>query len=127
MKKAREIMDRLLEATEDLEDELPEPVAEAVNELADELEGTKGLPSWKMPFFKDGKFSKTASITTVANVMVLMAYFVQAFFVGSTLDLGLFAWTVPAFDVAAAAAILTICNGTYVGNNLVKVKANGHG
>lgn len=119
-------IDKLVDIV-DRQDELPEDVESAINDLLSAVDDDTKVPAWKAPFYKDGKFSKTAAFTTVANVIVLLAYFIQSFFTGSTLDLGFFTWTIPAFDVAAAAAILAVCNGTYVGNNLVKVKASGHG
>jgi len=73
-------------------------------------------------FMKNGNFSKTATFATLGNTLVLVAY-VLSWFSGTTLVLGTVGTvTLPAFDVGAAAALLGILNGTYLGNNAIKAK-----
>lgn len=72
---------------------------------------------WKAFFAKNGKFSKTATFATIANVMVLGAYALSL-----VRGAEVFGWTIPEFDAVAAAAILAIVNGTYVGNKFAEPK-----
>jgi hypothetical protein len=104
--------------------ETPAPVIDAVTELGDKL--AKERQGWKAFFYKGGSFSKTATFATVANLLVLFS-FVLGFFAGMEVDIFSHMWTVPEFQSDAAWSILAIINGTYIGNNMVKVKANGHG
>lgn len=108
-------LDRLLAAVDGKD--VPEAVVAAVNELL----ATKA-PWYRALFGQGGEFSKTATFATLANVLVLAAY-VMSWFQGTVLG----PWTVPAFDVAASAALLAIANGTYVGNNVVKKMGEGGG
>ena len=74
-------------------------------------------------WYKNGQFSKTATFASLCNIIVLATYVVQSWFVGAEVDLHLFKFTVPAFNIEDAAAILAILNGTYLGNNVIKSKA----
>lgn len=79
-------------------------------------------------FHKNGVFSKTAFFFTLGNGAVLIAY-VLSWLSGSTISLGdVGTIVIPAFDVGAAAALIGIVNGTYLGNNALKAKErNGNG
>ena len=112
----RKYADRLLEAAQNA-DELPEEVEGAINDVLDHADVP--VQWYKAPFFKNGQFSKTATFATVANIMVL-AFYALSFFQGLTIGRGELTWTLQPFDVEAAVAILTIVNGTYLGNNFVK-------
>jgi hypothetical protein len=71
---------------------------------------------------KDGEFSKTATFASVTNTLVLLAY-VMSWFAGSSLGVeGVGVLMLPQFDVSAAIALLTVMNGTYLGNNMIKSK-----
>ena len=99
-------------------DELPSEVEGAMNDLLASIE-QQDVAWYKAPFFKNGEFSKTAMFATLANVLVLVAY-VLSWFAGAQITFdGWGTWTVPAFDTGAAAAILAIVNGTYIGNSMV--------
>lgn len=63
---------------------------------------------------KDGKFSKTASFASAGNVIVLGTYALQSWLAGASFNIAGFSGTVPSFDMAAAAAILSIVNGSYL-------------
>jgi hypothetical protein len=96
-------------------DELPEAVEGAINDVLAHVGDP--VPWYKAPFFKNGRFSKTATFATIANVLVLVAY-VLSWFAGSQIVFGDWGtWTIPVFDTGAAAAILAIVNGTYVVNH----------
>lgn len=70
--------------------------------------------------YKNGKFSKTAMFASAANFLVLFAY-VLSWFAGATITVGEgFAFTVPVFDTSAAIGLLTVINGAYIGNNVIK-------
>jgi hypothetical protein len=72
--------------------------------------------------YKDGKFSKTAMFASAANVLVLVAY-VLSWGAGATISFGdAFSFAVPAFDTSAAIGLLTVINGTYIGNNVIKAR-----
>jgi hypothetical protein len=72
--------------------------------------------------YKDGKFSKTAMFASMANLAVLAAY-VLSWGAGATIAVGeAFSFTVPAFDTSAAIGLLTVINGTYIGNNALKAR-----
>lgn len=114
-------IDKLIDVVQNA-DELPEEVEGAINDVLAHADAP--VPWYKAPFFKNGKFSKTAAFATIANLMVLMAYFLS-WFQGSEVSLGLGTWTLPAFDTGAAAALLAIVNGTYVVNNGIKAKNVG--
>jgi len=101
---------------------VPEVVVGAVNDV---LAAAK-TPWYKALVYKNGEFSKTALFATLANILVLIAY-VLSWFQGANVDLGIGTWTLPAFDTGAAAAILAIVNGTYIGNRLASAKENGNG
>ena len=72
--------------------------------------------------YKDGKFSKTAAIYSVAWVLVFVLYALQSLGEGATLTLSAFTWTIPQFSAASAGVILGFASSTYVGNNYVKTK-----
>ncbi len=101
----------------------PPAVVDAVTELGDKM--AKERNGWKAFFYKNGSFSKTATFATVANILVLGS-FVLGFFAGMEVNFFDLEWIVPEFNDKAAWSILAITNGTYIGNNMVKVKANGH-
>ena len=103
--------------------ETPPAVIDAVTELGDKL--AKERHGLKAFFYKDGSFSKTATFATVANILFLGS-FVLGFFAGMEVDLMDMQWIVPEFNDKAGWGLLAIVNGTYIGNNMVKVKANGH-
>lgn len=111
-------IDKLV-AIVDKVDELPEEVQGAINDVLDEMQRGQ-VPSWKQFFYKNGEFSKTATFHTVSWAMVLGLYFVQELFKGAIVSIGGWQWTVGAFDATAAAAILAIASGTYLGNNVLK-------
>lgn len=73
-------------------------------------------------WYKNGQFSKTATFASLCNIIVLATYVVQTWFVGAEIDLHVFKFSVPAFNIEDAAAILAILNGTYLGNNVIKAK-----
>lgn len=83
-----------------------------------DAEGLKAL------FYKDGKLSKTAVFAVLCNTVVLVTYTLQAWLVGATVNLGWLTFNVPSFNVEAAAALMAILNGAYVGNNFVKAKSS---
>ena len=101
--------DKLIEIVHNA-DELPEEVEGAIQDVLEHVGDP--VPWYKAPFFKNGRFSKTATFATIANVLVLAAY-VLSLFAGTEIG----GWTVPTFDTGAAAAILAIVNGTYVLNH----------
>jgi len=77
-------------------------------------------------FFHDGRFSKTATFATLGDTLVLFAY-VLSWAAGTEIHLGDVAtFKLPAFDAGAAVALLSILNGTYVANNLIKSRS-AHG
>jgi hypothetical protein len=125
MDAVRTNIDKLI-AVVDRADELPAEVQGAMNDLLASI-GKRDVPWYKAPFFKNGEFSKTALFATLANMLVLIAY-VLSWFAGAQLTIGsLGTWTIPPFDTGAAAAILAIVNGTYIGNRLAAGKENGNG
>lgn len=70
--------------------------------------------------YRNGQFSKTAMFTSAANILVMASY-VLSWGAGATVTLDdAFSFTVPAFDTSAAISLLTIVNGTYLGNNYLK-------
>ena len=74
-------------------------------------------------FMQNGQFSKTATFATLGTFLVLIAY-VFSWFAGTTLTFGeVGTITLPEFDSTAAVALLSILNGTYLGNNLIKSKS----
>ena len=112
-------LDRLVDIVHNA-DEIPDEVAGAINDVL--AHAGDRVPWYKAPFFKNGEFSKTATFATVVNVLVIISY-VLGWFKGTELG----PWTVPAFDVAASAAIMALANGTYVVNRLASGKENGNG
>jgi hypothetical protein len=112
-------IDKLIDVV-DKQDELPEEVEGAINDLMDSFED-KGVPWWKAPFFKGGKFSKTATFATVAYVITLVWYGLSMFATGEPVDLG---WiTLPGvqkLDPTLTVAVLGIASGTYLTNNKLK-------
>lgn len=87
-------------------------------------DGKPDVAGVKALFFKDGKFSKTATFAVLGNVLVLGNYALLSWFAGAAVDLSWVKFTVPAFDVSAAAAILGLLNGSYLGNNFLKNQAS---
>lgn len=87
-------------------------------------DGKPDVVGVKAFFFKDGKFSKTATFAVLGNVLVLGNYALLSWFAGAAVDLSWVKFTVPAFDVSAAAAILGLLNGSYLGNNFLKNQAS---
>ena len=104
--------------------EVPDEVTKAADDIRSDISKTTKV-GWRAFFYKDGQFSKTATFVTMANSLILLS-FVLSFFQGNVINLGLFEWSVPGFDAGAAAAVGSIFNLTYVGNNAVKAYANGH-
>ena len=98
--------------------------------MADEEKTEKKPPLKKKPGLfakfgrKDGKFSKTATITSVSWFIVLSLYTVQSLFMGTTVTTEWFAWTVPAFNATAAGVLLSLSTSGYLGNNYLKGKAS---
>jgi hypothetical protein len=87
-------------------------------------DGKPDVVGVKALFFKDGKFSKTATFAVLGNVLVLGNYALLSWFAGAAVDLSWIKFTVPAFDVSAAAAILGLLNSSYLGNNFLKNQAS---
>ena len=85
----------------------------------DGLPDEKGL---KALFFKDGKFSKTATFAVIGNILVLANYALMSWLAGAHVTLSWLDFTIPAFSSGDAAAILGVLNGTYLGNNYIKNK-----
>ena len=85
----------------------------------DGLPDVKGL---KALFFKDGKFSKTATFAVIGNILVLANYALMSWLAGAHVTLSWLDFTIPIFSAGDAAAILGILNGTYLGNNYIKNK-----
>lgn len=85
----------------------------------DGLPDVKGL---KALFFKDGKFSKTATFAVIGNILVLANYALMSWLAGAHVTLSWLDFTIPIFSAGDAAAILGILNGTYLGNNYLKNK-----
>jgi hypothetical protein len=85
----------------------------------DGLPDVKGL---KALFFKDGKFSKTATFAVIGNILVLANYALMSWLAGAHVTLSWLDFTIPAFSSGDAAAILGVLNGTYLGNNYIKNK-----
>ncbi len=98
-----------------------EPLLKDVDSDGDGIPDIKGIKAF---FFKDGHFSKTATFAVLGNVLVLGNYALLSWFAGAAVDLSWVKFTVPAFDVGAAAAILGLLNGTYLTNNALKNKAS---
>ena len=80
-------------------------------------DGVPDVKGMKALFFKNGKFSKTATFAVLANIIVLVNYFFMSWLAGSEIPLPWFVLKVPVFDAADAAAILAILNGTYLANH----------
>jgi hypothetical protein len=121
--KPNDYVDELLKTIEAQGEELPEDVEGAINDLLVNLdENDASVPWYKAPFCKHGKFSKTATFVTLANVLVITS-FILGWFQGTVLG----PWTVPAFDVGAGGGLLLIVNGTYVANRLASARENGGG
>lgn len=85
----------------------------------DGLPDVKGI---KALFFKDGKFSKTATFAVLGNILVLANYALMSWLAGAHVTLSWIEFTIPAFSSGDAAAILGVLNGTYLGNNYLKSK-----
>lgn len=98
-----------------------EPLLKDADSDGDGVPDIKGIKAF---FFKDGHFSKTATFAVLGNVLVLGNYALLSWFAGAAVDLSWIKFTVPAFDVGAAAAILGLLNGTYLTNNALKNKAS---
>ena len=71
---------------------------------------------------KDGKFSKTASIHSVAWFLVLTLYTLQSVLQGAVIKTSWLTYAVPEFSAAAASVILGLVSTTYVSNNYLKGK-----
>jgi hypothetical protein len=78
-------------------------------------------------FMQDGQFTKTGASAVLGNFVVLFIYFVTSLFSGVVIHLGAQAWTIPSFDVVAAAGMLALLNGTYLGGNMIKNNAAKNG
>jgi hypothetical protein len=106
----------------DRTDEMPDEVHGAINDLLDSIEDdSKKVPWWKAPFFKGGKFSKTATFATLANCITLVWYAMSMFATGEPWDMGFI--TLPAIkplDPTLAVGVLSALNGTYLINNKLK-------
>jgi len=112
--KAKELAEKFTKILEDVKD-MPEEVEKAIGNLMGNVKDDEKVPWYKAPFFKDGKFSKTAMFATIVNVLVITSY-IMGWFKGTELG----PWTVPAFDSSASFAIMAMANGTYVVNNQIK-------
>lgn len=85
-------------------------------------DGVPDVKGLKALFFKDGRFSKTATFAVLGNVLVLLNYAFMSWLAGAHVTLSWLEFTVPVFSAGDAAAILGILNGTYLGNNYLKSK-----
>lgn len=109
----KKLLDHMLASGVDL--------AKAADSDGDGIPDAKGL---KALFFKDGKFSKTATFAVIGNVLVLVNYALMSWLTGAHITLSWLDFTIPAFSAGDAAAILGILNGTYLGNNYLKAKSD---
>lgn len=119
-----------------LVDKLKENLSEDEKKLLDQMvasgldlskadsdgDGVPDVKGLKALFFKDGKFSKTATFAVIGNVLVLVNYALMSWLAGAHITLSWLDFTVPVFSAGDAAAILGILNGTYLGNNYLKAK-----
>ena len=85
-------------------------------------DGVPDVKGLKALFFKDGKFSKTATFAVIGNILVLANYALMSWLAGAHVTLSWLDFTIPAFSSGDAAAILGVLNGTYLGNNYIKNK-----
>jgi hypothetical protein len=119
-----------------LVDKLKENLSEDEKKLLDQMvasgldlskadsdgDGVPDVKGIKALFFKDGKFSKTATFAVLGNILVLLNYALMSWLAGAHVTLSWIEFTIPAFSSGDAAAILGVLNGTYLGNNYLKSK-----
>jgi len=113
MSDAKENIDALIDTADQLDE-----VATGLLAAAADRQTT---PWWKAPFFKHGKFSKTATFATAANVITL-GWYALSMFAGQELEVMGLSITIQKLDPALAAAVMGLANGTYLGNNALKSK-----
>jgi hypothetical protein len=112
-------IDKLIDVV-DKQDELPEEVEGAINDLLESFQD-KGVSWWKAPFFKGGKFSKTATFATIAYVITLFWYGLSMFATGEPVVIaGVSLPAINPLDPTLTVAVLGIASGTYLTNNKLK-------
>ena len=84
-------------------DELYTDTTETVTEQV-----TASVPWYKIMFYKNGVFSKTATFSTIANMITLVWYALSMF-----KDI-----PISPLDPTMAVAVLGLANGTYVASHL---------
>ena len=123
MKAVSAKINKLIEIV-DKQDELPEEVENAINDLMDSIEDAVKVSWWKKPFFKNGEFSKTAAFTTLAYAVTLAWYALSVFATGEPIVIsGVQLPAIQRLDPALAVAVLGIASGTYLTNNKIKNNA----
>lgn len=100
-----------------------EPLLKDSDSDGDGVPDVKGVKAF---FHSNGRFSKTAVFAVIGNVIVLCNYLLMSWLVGAAVDLGFLKFTVPAFDETAAATILGLLNGTYLGRTLLRNQADAN-
>lgn len=116
-------VDKLIDVV-DKQNELPEEVEGAINDLMAQIEDAGKVAWWKKPFFKNGEFSKTATFATIAYVITLFWYALSIFATGEPITVaGLQLPAIRPLDPTLAVAVLGIASGTYLTNNKLKEKA----
>jgi hypothetical protein len=119
-------VDKLIDVV-DKQDELPEEVEGAINDLMAQIEDAGKVVWWKKPFLKDGEFSKTATFATVAYVITLFWYALSIFATGNPVSIGGFELpAIQPLDPTLTIAVLGIASGTYLTNNKLK-SGSSHG
>lgn len=93
-----------------------QPVLEEGKKIVDEIKKVGGVKAF---FFKNGEFSKTATILVVAWAIGLAMWVVQGLAAGSNL-LG---WTIPAFNSSDFLAVVGAASTLYFGAHNIKTKA----
>lgn len=78
---------------------------------------------WRMFTHKDGKWSKTAFWLSLFTLIAAILWPFQSLMAGFVI----YGWTVPAFDVQAAATMLFTVFTLYVANHKIKTKVNKDG
>lgn len=117
-------VDKLIDVV-DKQDELPEEVEGAINDLMAQIEDAGKVAWWKKPFFKNDEFSKTATFATIAYVITLFWYALSIFATGEPITIaGIQLPAIRPLDPTLTVAVLGIASGTYLTNNKLKEKTN---
>jgi hypothetical protein len=88
--------------------------------VTEEMQKSKKL-GLKAFFYKKGQFSKTAFFLSMTWLLAVLLWVGQSLFIGSVF----FGWTVPAFSVESALAMVGMSSGLYFGTHNIQYNNNG--